>query len=123
MSEELTPTEREALHHLQLGRDHLYRAYGRLLDFHHAVGRSTDHLDDAARLFREAEREEAADDIEAALPTGAVEEQWTFELCESFETGFLTDMTTCEEHIRDAVADGDRHIAERRQQEEWRDRP
>ena len=121
--DDLTPAEREALHELQLGVEHVYRAYGRLLGFHHSLGRGVDHLDEAERLLRETGHEDFADALrDQHLPAGAVGDQWSYELVESFRHGLLADVSGFETGVREVLADGEEHVTERRQQREWRER-
>ncbi|PSQ17707.1 hypothetical protein BRC99_00405 [Halobacteriales archaeon QS_7_69_60] len=90
---DLTDEEQQALHELQLGVENLYRGYGSLLDFHHAIGRGMDHLRDAEEILREAGHEERANMLrDEALPTGVLEDKWTYEIVESFEREFLTEV-------------------------------
>jgi hypothetical protein len=118
-----TPDERDALHELQLGVEHVYRAYGRLLGFHHSLGRGVDHLDEAEQLLRETGHDEFADALrDDHLPAGAVGDQWSYELVEAFRHGLLTDVTQFETAVRDELAGGEEHVTERRQQREWRER-
>jgi len=120
---DLTEEERQALHELQLGVENLYRGYGSLLDFHHAIGRGMDHLHDAEEILREAGHEERADMLrDEALPTGVLEDKWTYEIVESFEREFLTEVSGFEQDVRDELADGREHIMERRQQQGWQER-
>jgi hypothetical protein len=120
---DLTPRERDALHELQLGVEHVYRAYGRLLGFHHSLGRGMDHLDDAERLLRAAGHDSHADELrDAHLPAGAVGDRWSYELVEDFRHGLLADVSDFENSVRADVADGREHVAERRQQRQWRTR-
>lgn len=120
---DLTEAEREALHDLQLGNEHLYRAYGHLLSFHHAVGHAMNRLADA-----EEELEAGGHDEYAAvlrndlLPAGVIDDRWTYELVEAYHDGFLADTTDFEDVVRADLAGGERHVSERDQQAEWRDR-
>ena len=112
---DLTEEERRALHELQLGVENLYRGYGSLLDFHHAIGRGMDHLHDAEEILREAGHEKRADMLrDEALPTGVLEDRWTYEIVESFEREFLTEVSGFEQDVREDLADGTEHITERR---------
>ncbi|WP_232703527.1 hypothetical protein [Halobacterium wangiae] len=121
--DDLTPAEREALHELQLGVEHVYRAYGRLLGFHHSLGRGVDHLDAAERLLRETGHEEFANALrDEHLPAGAVGDKWSYELVEAFRHGLLADVSEFETGVRDSLAGGEEHVTERRQQREWRER-
>jgi len=120
---DLTEEEQQALHELQLGVENLYRGYGSLLDFHHAIGRGMDHLYDAEKVLREAGHEERADMLrDEALPTGLLEDKWTYEIVESFKREFLTEVSGFEREVREELADGTEHITERRQQEDWQER-
>ena len=120
---DLTEAEQQALHELQLGVENLYRGYGSLLDFHHAIGRGMDHLHDAEEVLREAGHEKRADMLrDEALPTGVLEDKWTYEIVESFEREFLAEVSGFEQDVREELADGKEHITERRQQQGWRER-
>jgi hypothetical protein len=120
---DLSDTDREALHELQLGIEQIYRGYGSLLEFHHTIGRGMDHLDDAEAALRKAGHEEIADRIrDEQLPAGLFEGTWTYELVEAFERDFLGDVTSFEADVREQLADGHRHITEREQQRNWNER-
>lgn len=120
---DLTDTEREALHDLQLGVEYIYRGYGNLLEFHHTIGHGMDYFDDAESKLREAGRTDMADRLrDEQLPTGMLNENWTYELVEAFEHDLLADVTAFEDEIREDLADGQKHVSERRQQQAWRER-
>lgn len=120
---DLSEDEREALHDLQLGTEHLYRAYGHLLSFHHAVGHAMDRLADAENEFEAAGHTEHAtvirDDI---LPAGVFGDTWSYELVEKYEEGVLTDISNFENAVRSDLAGGERHVSERDLQRRWRTR-
>ena len=122
-SEDLSEDEREALHNLQLGTEHLYRAYGHLLSFHHAVGHAMDRLADAEDQFEAAEHTEHAaalrDDI---LPAGVFGDTWSYELVEKYEDGVLNDVANFQTAVRSDLTGGERHVTERDQQRRWRKR-
>lgn len=115
--------EREALHRAQLGVEHLHRAYGHLLAFHHAVGRAMDRFaaieGDLRRSGYGAYADELRDDH---LPAGVLGERWSYELVEEFQDGFLAEMTDFDRRLREDVVGGRRHVAEREQQRRWRER-
>jgi hypothetical protein len=118
-----TETERAALHELQLGVEHVYRAYGHLLAFHHSLGRGMDHLDDAESLLRDAGHGADADALrDYHLPAGAVGDQWSYELVEDFRHNLLADVSDFENGVRADLAGGTEHVTERRQRREWRSR-
>jgi hypothetical protein len=121
--EDPTPAEREALHELQLGVEHVYRAYGRLLGFHHSLGHGVDHLSEAEELLRETGHEDFANALrDDHLPAGAVGDQWSYELVEAFRHGLLADVNDFDTGVREVLAGGEEHVTERRQQREWRER-
>ncbi|WP_440763550.1 hypothetical protein [Natronorubrum sp. DTA7] len=120
---ELTDAEEQALHELQLGIEHIHRAYGTLLEFHHDLGHAMDRMSSAEDALREAGHEEWADDLrDDHLPAGAISDQWTFELVEEFSTEFLEEVDDFESEVRDELADGLDHVTERRQKRRLRDR-
>ena len=126
---ELTETELTAIHRVELGLEWLHRAHGALVAFHHKTGHAMDHLATAEELFRESGHDELADRLrDEMLPRGVVPREdggpgrWTYELLEAFEEDLYADTRTFEVEAREAVTDGLRHAAERRQQAEWRRR-
>jgi hypothetical protein len=120
---ETTAAERAALHQLQLGGEHVQRAYGHLLAFHHQVGRAMDRYAAAEPHLREAGHDALADELrDRHLPAGVVGDRWSYELVEAFEAGFLQSTTGFERRVRDRLAGGVGHVTEREQQREWRER-
>ncbi|QCS41352.1 hypothetical protein [Natrinema versiforme] len=120
---ELSDAEQAALHELQLGIEHVHRAYGTLLEFHHELGHAMDRMSDAEAELREAGHEEWANDLrDDHLPAGAISDQWTFELVEEFSEAFLEEVDAFETRVRDELADGVDHVTERRQKQQLRDR-
>jgi hypothetical protein len=115
--------EREALHELQLGIEHIHRAYGHLLAFHHQTGRAMDRFAAAEALLDKADHGELSETIhQEILPAGVIDDRWSYELVEAFEQGFLMTVRRFEQRARKTLADGVSHVAERRQQREWRER-
>ncbi len=120
---DLTNGEREALHDLQLGVEHVHRAYADLLSFHHRIGHAMDRLAAAETRLRAAGHTTAANTLrDELLPAGAVDDRWTYELVEDFEDGIRADATAFEAGVREKLANGRRHVSERAQQRTWRDR-
>jgi hypothetical protein len=120
---DLTDDERTALHELQLGVEGLYRAYGHLLAFHHAIGRSMDHFAAAESPLRAAGHTGHADTIrDRHLPAGVIDDRWSYELVEAFEAGFLREATAFDAEVRSDLAGGQTHVTERAQQQAWRER-
>lgn len=120
---ELTTAEQEALHSVEVGVEWLHRAHGNLVEFHHKIGRGMDRLDEAETQLRECGHTELADALrQEYLPRGAVDDRWSYELLENFQTGFLEELTDFERWTREEIAEGERHVAERRQRREWKRR-
>ena len=120
---DLTDAEQSALHSAELGVEWLRRAHGSLVEFHHATGHAMDHIHDAELTLRDCGHTELADQLrDELLPRGAVEDRWTYDLLETFEGGLLSDATMHERLVREQLADGRRHITERKQEREWRRR-
>lgn len=121
--DDLSETERQALHELQLGVEHVHRGFGALLECHHEIGNGMDHLEEARTLLAAAGHAEDAGELrDDLLPAGVFEDNWTYELVEAFRDGFLDDVDAFEQDVRDRLADGERHVAERRTQRERLDR-
>jgi hypothetical protein len=120
---DITAEEREALHQLQLGVEHIHRAYGHLLAFHHQVGHAMDQFAAAGESLRAAGHDHFADTIrDDLLPAGVVGDRWSYELVADFEEGFLAETTGFERGVRRALVDGLDHVSERAQQRDWRAR-
>lgn len=125
MTEEpqLDDQEREALHELTLGIEHVHRAYGHLLAFHHQVGRGMDHLDEARKHLRGTGHDDVADQLrDDVLPAGVIGDRWSYELVEAFERGMMGTATEVERAAREDLADGLPHVTERDQRRRWRER-
>jgi len=121
---DVTDAERAALHRVELAVEWLQRAQGTLIAFHHAVGHAMDHLAEAETELRDCGEGDLADDLRHDyLPRGVVdEERWSYDVLESYQAGFLRPMVDFERRSRDRIADGHRHVAERRQEREWKRR-
>jgi predicted nucleic acid-binding Zn-ribbon protein len=121
--EDLTDDERDALHEFQLAAEYLHRAYGDLLECHHEVGHAMDRMADAEELLRDAGHDEMADELRHEhLPAGAIEDKWTYEIVEEFRDGFFADLTDYEAAVREELVDGERHVSEKRQRDQLRER-
>jgi hypothetical protein len=128
----LTDVEREALHEVELGVENLHRAHGHLVSFHHSTGRAMDHLAVAEDRLRAAGHETAANHLrDELLPRGVVPAdddedpvagRWSYDVLERFQETFLEDVVAFGDRVHDDVADGRRHVAERRQEAAWKRR-
>jgi len=120
---DLTDTEAEAVHEIELGIEWLHRAYGELVELHHKTGHGFDHFDEAVSLLREAGRDDLADTLEQEhLSSGIVDGRWTYDLLEAFDEGLYDDLTDFEHRAREQITDGKRHVVERRQHRRWQRR-
>jgi hypothetical protein len=120
---QLDDRERDAIHEVELGVEHLHRAYGHLLAFHHSVGHAMDRLAAIEDDLRAAGHGEYAAELrDDHLPAGVVDERWSYELVEAFHDGFLAEMDDFERRLREEAAGGRRHVAEREQRRRWRER-
>ena len=122
-STELSAAEQAALHSVELGVEWLHRAHGNLVEFHHKTGHAMDHLAEAEEQLRTCGHTELADALrDEYLPRGVIDEgRWSYDVLESYQEGFLSELTAFEERTR-VLADGRRHVAERRQEREWKRR-
>ncbi len=121
---DLGETERTALHEAELGLEWLRRAHGALVEFHHDTGHAMDHLARAESLFRETGRTDLANALrDDHLPRGVIDGgRWSYDVLETFEEGFMEPLTGFEREARERVADGQRHVTERRQERRWKRR-
>ncbi|TYL38185.1 hypothetical protein CV102_13370 [Natronococcus pandeyae] len=119
----LSDAELEALHEVELGLEWLQRAQGNLLEFHHATGHGMDHLYEAEALLDAAGHEELADTIRTnLLPHGVVDgDRWSYDVLESFQETMLAETSSFERRVRRELADGQRHVRERRQERTWKE--
>ena len=125
-----TESEIAALHEVELSVEHLRRAHGHLVTFHHSTGRAMDHLAVGEEHFREAGYETIANEIrDEYLPRGVIESvesddrgRWSYDIIETYEAVFLDDLVDFWRTVCETVADGQRHVHERRQEQEWKDR-
>lgn len=126
----LSAVEVDALHEIDLGIEHLHRAHGHLVAFHHATGRGMDHLAEAEARLRDADHDDLADAIrDDFLPRGVTESthpddrgRWSYDILETYRDAFLDDIVAFGERASDDLADGQRHVKERTQEREWRQR-
>lgn len=130
-AEALSDIERDALHEVELGIEHLHRAHGHLVAFHHSTGRAMDRLAASEDLLREAGFSDAADTLrDEYLHRGVIEcgdrdnptNWWSYEVLENYENVFLDDMVAFGQSVREEIAGGLRHAHEREQEREWKER-
>lgn len=110
---DLSDTEKEALHQLQLGKENIRQAYGQLLEFHHNIGRGMNHIKKASDLLEEGGREDEAKEVSDVVPMNVMEDFWSWKLTDRFEDGMLNDVLEADSEVRENLADGERHINEK----------
>ena len=121
---DLTDAECAALHEVELGFEWFQRAQDHLLEFHHATGHGMDHLRDAETLLRSTGHDELANTIRnELLPHGVVDDdRWSYDVLENYQATLLAESRALERRVRRELADGERHVRERRQERTWKGR-
>ena len=119
----LSESELTGLHEIEVGTEWIRRAHGHLLAFHHCIGHGMDHFDSAERELRASDHTDLADELrDDILPRGVLGDQWSYELVEAFDESMLPAVNDMERRTCEELADGERHVPERRQQRQWRER-
>jgi hypothetical protein len=89
------------------------RARGYLYGFHELTGRADNELDEVLRLFREAGHEEFAAQLERdLLGRNVIDDRWTFQIVDDYDTGYYALFTALEQQARDTFCAGTRHLRE-----------
>jgi hypothetical protein len=82
-----------------------------------------DHFAEAERALRAEGYAELADVLrDDVLPRGVGGDRWSYDVVEAFERSMMDPVSEYESLVRETVCDGERHLAERRQQARWRRR-
>ncbi|GGL21495.1 hypothetical protein GCM10009037_00970 [Halarchaeum grantii] len=87
-----------------------------------------DHLATAEGCLRDAGHEAFADAIrDDYLPRGVLGDgegdgRWSYDVLETYEETFLEDVLAFEDEVAEDLADGRRHVEERRQERDWTER-
>lgn len=118
----LSERELQALHDVEVGSEWIQRAHGHLVGFHHSVGHGMDRLDVAERILRAEGHEALANTLrDDVLPRGVVDDAWSYGILEAYQEGLLEETLEFERRTCDVLADGERHVNERRQRRRRRD--
>ncbi|MEV6285569.1 hypothetical protein [Kribbella sp. NPDC051770] len=89
------------------------RARGYLYGFHELTGRADNELDEVVDLFRKAGHQEFADRIERELiGRNVIQDRWTFQIVDDYETGYFATFTDFEAQARNEFCGGVRHVRE-----------
>ncbi len=110
----------QALRSVELGVEWVHRAHGDLVGFHHKTGKAMEHLAEAERELRECGHEDLADELrDRYLPLGVIDDdRWSYDVLETYQEGFLDPLADFRARATDDIADGHRHVFERRTQQE-----
>jgi hypothetical protein len=105
----------EAAHRLEVATEWIERAFGALLDAHHAAGHGQEMLLEAADLLDEAGRGDLAELVrrEAACRDAAAG-RWTYQIVDEFRSHLLEPARRVEEQVRGELTGGVRHRYEAR---------
>jgi len=89
------------------------RARGRLYDFHQMIGRADFLVEDAADLLDRAGHTELAQELrEDVIGRNVLTGRWTFQVVEEFDETYYRPVAAMEQHVRDALMSGRRHVYE-----------
>ncbi|MBD8506788.1 hypothetical protein HT102_09840 [Hoyosella sp. G463] len=89
------------------------RARGHLYSFHQLIGGADKCLGDAVDQLGEAGHEQLADRLRTELiGLNVLDGRWTFQVVEEFDDGYWTTFRDLEQHARDTLAGGIRHVLE-----------
>lgn len=96
-------------------------ARGLLYGFHRLTGTADLALGEAVDMLREAHHDDLADDISRRIVgRNVVSGQWTFQLVEDYDDGYYAALKAAEQHVRDKLLDGKRHLFEAEMKEDRR---
>ena len=100
------------------------QARGFLYGFHRLCGTADRTLQEAVAMLRGAGHVALADDVERALVgRDVVPGSWSFELVESYDTGYWGVFRDAEEHARAELGDWARHVFEAEMKKREQDPP
>ncbi len=96
----------EALEVVENARGHLY-------EFHRMSGMADLALQEAVRQLMAAGHDALADDVDEVLVgRDVLPGLWTFQIVEAYDEQYFSVFRAAEQHARDALADGTRHLFE-----------
>ncbi len=109
----LTDVDVQALGKLSEALEVVEHARGLLYGFHRLSGTADLTLQDAVRMFRDAGHQELADEIEQFLVgRDVIAGMWSFQLVESYDTGYWSVFRDLEAHARQALGQAEPHLLE-----------
>ncbi|WP_336345512.1 hypothetical protein [Halalkalicoccus ordinarius] len=120
--DEMNYDERSAVEEIERGLESCHRAYGALVEFHHAAGRAIEHFDEAEGRLREEHDDIADRPVEDALPTGVTADgKPTHELVAEFEDDLLAAVESTADSTSRSFADERRYLRERAERDQGAD--
>jgi hypothetical protein len=104
-----------AVHRLEVASEWIERAFGALLDAHHAAGHGQEMLLEAADLLAEAGHGDLAALVRSdAACKDAADGRWTYQVVDEFRGHLLEPVRGVEERVRAELTGGVRHRYEAR---------
>jgi hypothetical protein len=104
-----------AAHRLEVAAEWIERAFGALLDAHHAAGHGQGMLLEAADLLDAAGHRDLAALVRSDAACGdAADGRWTYQVVDEFRAHLLEPVRRVEERVRDELTGGVRHRYEAR---------
>lgn len=105
----------EAAHQVEVATEWIERAFGALLDAHHAAGHGQEMLLEAADKLAEAGRADLAELVRSgAASRDAAAGRWTYQVVDEFRSHLLEPVRRVEERVRGELTGGVRHRYEAR---------
>ncbi len=105
----------EAVHRLEVAVEWIERAFGALLDAHHAAGHGQEMLLEAADLLAAAGHGDLAELVRAdAAPRDAAAGRWTYQIVDEFRAHLLEPARRVDDRVRGELTGGVRHRFEAR---------
>ncbi|WP_299952915.1 hypothetical protein [uncultured Modestobacter sp.] len=97
------------------------QARGLLYGFHQLTGKADLLLQDAVSGLREAGHAELADDLDRDLVgRNVIADRWTFQIVEDYDANYWSTFREFDQHARDELSGGDRHVFEARMKQRER---
>ena len=97
------------------------QARGLLYGFHQLTGKADRLLQDAVEVLRKAGHTALADDLDRDLVgRNVIADRWTFQIVEDFDANYWATFRAFDQHARDELSGGDRHVFEARMKQSER---
>jgi hypothetical protein len=111
----------EALGKLSEALEVVEHARGHLYGFHRLCGTADLTLGEAVEQFRKAGHDDVATMLERdVLGRNVVDGRWSFQVVEEYDDGYYAAFKSAEQHARESLAGGRRHLFEAEMKEDRR---